>query len=76
MPYNINLNKTSYTYTNVEPGTNYYTDYTVELNANGGSNCSYTPCKCEELTVNCSCRADEECECQAAFADKLAEINK
>lgn len=71
--YDIYLDTTDCTYTNVEPSTNYYT---VELNANGGSGCSCTPCKCEELTVNCSCRADESCECQAAFADKLAEIKK
>lgn len=68
MSYNINLDPADYTYTNVEPSTNYYT---VELNANGGNSCSCTPCKCEELTVNCNCRADESCECQAAFVDKI-----
>ena len=71
--YDIYLDTPDCTYTNVEPSTNYYT---VEINANGGCGCSCTPCKCEELTTNCSCRADEYCECQAASADKLAEINK
>lgn len=74
MSYDSNLSKTDYTYTNVEPGTNYYT---VELNTNEAISCSYTPGKCEELTVNCSCRADDDgCECLAAFANKVAEINK
>lgn len=67
--YDIYLDTADCTYTNVEPSTNYYT---VEINTNGGSGCSCTPCKCEELTTSCSCRADESCECQAAFADKEA----
>jgi hypothetical protein len=71
--YDIYLDTADCTYTNVEPSTSYYT---VELNANGGSGCSCTPCKCEELTTSCSCRADEYCECQAASANKLEEINK
>lgn len=73
MSYDTNLGKTDYTYTTVEPCTNYYT---VELNTNEDSSCSYTPGSCEELTVNCNCRADDGRECLVAFANKVAEINK
>ena len=67
------IDKIDYTYTNVEPCTNYYT---VDLNINEDNNCSYTPCKGEDLAVNCSCRADDDRDCLTVFANKVAEINK
>ena len=75
MSYDIYLDTTDYTYTNVEPSTNYYT---VELNANGGSSCS---CEKASRESERSCEAEAEpvpgkCDCFSKSDKKATKKRK